>query len=306
MVNVLKRSPSDWRHASTPPGLISFGRWWWAAPGLLFVLLIHYAATLAGGFFSLTNYSGLGKWEFTGIDNFVAIFQDAAVLGVIGNTLLYAVAQMVGITTLGLLLAVALHRGLKSRYVLRAIIFLPIALSPLAVSYVWKYIFQVDGLLNQVLGALGLEHLQRVWLADPEYAIWTIVVVTIWQGTGLSMVIFLAGLARIPPELEEAAALDRADWWQRFRHVTLPGIAPSVSAVTLLTLVFGLRLFDPILALTGGGPVSATKNLALLVYQEAFTRGNFGYGAALSLVLTVIILIFAIIQQVIVRDRSQL
>jgi raffinose/stachyose/melibiose transport system permease protein len=305
MVKPHNRSSTESRRRGARPELISFGRWWWAAPGLLVVLLVQYAATLAGGFFSLTDYTGIGRFKFTGIDNFVAIFQDPVVLGVIGNTLVYAVAQMVGVTVLGLLLALALHRGLKSRYILRAVIFLPIALSPLAVSYVWKYIFQYDGLLNQTLAAVGLGDLQRVWLGDPKYAIWTIVSVTIWQGVGLSMVIFLAGLARVPHELEEAASLDRANLWQRFRHVTLPAIAPSVSAVTLLTLVFGLRLFDPILALTAGGPVSSTKNLALMVYQEAFTHGKFGYGAALSLILTVIILIFAIIQQFIVRDRTE-
>ncbi|ARJ04194.1 sugar ABC transporter permease [Cnuibacter physcomitrellae] len=283
--------------------LIAFGRWWWAGPALLAVLLVQYAATLAGTFFAFTDYSGVGTFTLTGLDNFVAIFQDPSVLGVIGNTLLYAVAQMVGTTILGLAFALALHRGLKSRYVLRAIVFLPIALSPLAVSYVWKFVFEYDGLLNQALGALGLEQFQRTWLGDPETAIWTVVTVIIWQGVGISMVIFLAGLSRIPAELEEAASLDRANLWQRFRYVTLPALRPSVTVATMLSLIFGLRLFDPILALTGGGPVSSSKNLALLVYEQAFTQGNFGYGAALSLILTVIILIFAIIQQLITRER---
>ncbi len=268
------------------------------------MLLVQYAATFAGTFFAFTDYTGIGSFDLVGFDNFVAIFQDPAVVGVIGNTLLYALAQMVGTTVLGLLFALALNRGLKSRYVLRAIIFLPIALSPLAVSYVWKFIFEYDGLLNQVLAAVGLADLQRTWLGDPETAIWTVVVVIVWQGVGISMVIFLAGLAGVPPELEEAASLDRANLWQRFRYVTLPALRPSVTVATMLSLIFGLRLFDPILAMTGGGPVSSSKNLALLVYQEAFTQGHFGYGAALSLILTVIILIFAIIQQFITRERS--
>ncbi|MFJ6651440.1 carbohydrate ABC transporter permease [Microbacterium sp. NPDC091313] len=297
--------PRPARAARTHRGpLIAFGRWWWAAPGVLLVVLIQYAATLAGGFFAFTDYSGVGSFHFTGFDNFVAIAQDPSVVGVIGNTLIYAVAQMVGTTVLGLLMALGLHRGLKTRAVLRALIFLPLALSPLAVSYVWKFIFQYDGLLNDVLLAVGLGDLRRTWLGDPDTALWTVVSVIVWQGVGLAMVIFLAGLSRVSPEVEEAAALDRANLWQRFWHVTLPALRPSIVIVTMLGLIFGLRLFDPILALTGGGPVSSSKNLALLVYQEAFARGNFGYGAALSLVLTVIILFFAVIQQLLTRRRD--
>lgn len=284
--------------------LIAFGRWWWAAPGMILVFLIHFVATLTGGYFAFTDYTGIGSFQFIGLANFVRIAQDPAVVGVIGTTIFYALIQMVGTTVLGLLFALGLNRGLKSRHVLRALVFLPLALSPLAVSYIWKYVFQYDGLLNESLLQLGLGDLRRTWLGDPDTALWTVAVVILWQGTGLAMVIFLAGLSRVSPEVEEAAALDRANQWQKFWHVTLPALRPSIGIVTMLGLIFGLRLFDPILAMTGGGPVNSSKNLALLVYQEAFSRGNFGYGAALSMVLTVIILFFAILQQFITRNRD--
>lgn len=285
-------------------GAIAYGRWWWMLPGLILAFLIHYVATAVGAFFAFTDYSGIGSFDVIGLDNFAEIFQDPVVLGAIGNTLFLAFAQLVGSNIVGLLLALGLNRLVKSRYILRTVFFLPTVLSPLAVSYVWRYIFEFNGPLNQVLGALGREDLQRVWLADPEASIWTIVVVIVWQNIGITMVIYLAGLATVAPELEEAAALDGAGRWKRFRFVVLPSVQPSVAIATMLMLIQGLRIFDPIIAMTGGGPAGATENLATQVYLESFARANFGYGAALALVLTVGILIFAALQQHLVRDRS--
>ncbi len=131
---------------------------------------------------------------------------------------------------------------------------MPVVLSPLATSYIWKFIFDFNGPLNLVLRGIGLDSMARAWIADPTWAIWTILVVLVWQNIGFSMVIYMAGLAAVPVEIEEAAAIDGANLWQRFWHVTLPSIRPAVAIATTLGLVNGLRVFDQIMALTAAAP----------------------------------------------------
>lgn len=293
----------------TPPPksrkqLISYGHWWWALPAVVLVIGVHYAATFTGGFFAFTNWTGLGDWEFIGLENFERIFADPQLIGAVWNTLFLAFGSVILTNVIGLLFALAINRTLKSRYILRTLLFMPVVLSPLAVAYVWKFIFQFDGPLNGFLGMIGLEDLQRVWLADPSWSIWAILLTVVWQQTGFTMVIYLAGLASVPVEVEEAAALDGAGIWGRFWHVTVPAIRPSIAIATTLGIIQGLRIFDQILALTGGGPAGATETLATEIYKQAFSLGQFGFGSALALVLTVIILAFAILQQYVTRDRE--
>jgi raffinose/stachyose/melibiose transport system permease protein len=284
--------------------LLQFGHWWWALPAIVLVIGVHYIATLTGGFFAFTNWTGLGDWDFIGLENFERIFQDPQLLGAVWNTLFLAFASVILTNVFGLLYALAINRMLKTRYILRTLLFMPVVLSPLAVAYVWKFIFQFNGPLNGFLGFLGLEELQKVWLADPTWSIWAILITVVWQQTGFVMVIYLAGLASVPVEVEEAAALDGAGIWGRFWHVTVPAIRPSIAIATTLGIIQGLRIFDQILALTGGGPAGATETLATEVYKQAFALGQFGFGSALALVLTVIILVFAVLQQYVTRDRS--
>lgn len=296
-----RRTPEPRRNRKP---LISYGHWWWALPAVVMVVGVHYVANLTGGFFAFTDWTGLGAWDFIGFDNFVRIFQDPQLIGAVWNTLFLAFGSVILTNVLGLLYALAINRMLKTRYILRTLLFMPVVLSPLAVAYVWKFIFQFNGPLNGFLAFLGLEDLQKVWLADPTWSIWAILVTVVWQQTGFVMVIYLAGLASVPVEIEEAAALDGAGLWGRFWHVVLPAIRPSVAIATTLGIIQGLRIFDQIMALTGGGPAGATETLATEVYKQAFSLGQFGFGSALALVLTVIILVFAIMQQYITRDRD--
>lgn len=284
--------------------LIQFGHWWWALPAVALVIGVHYLATLTGGFFAFTDWTGLGDWNFIGLENFERIFQDPLLLGAVWNTLFLAFGSVILTNVFGLLYALAINRMLKTRYILRTLLFMPVVLSPLAVAYVWKFIFQFDGPLNGFLGLIGLEEFQKVWLADPTWSIWAILITVVWQQTGFVMVIYLAGLASVPVEVEEAAALDGAGIWGRFRHVVVPAIRPSIAIATTLGIIQGLRIFDQILALTGGGPAGATETLATEVYKQAFSLGQFGFGSALALVLTMIILVFAILQQYATRDRE--
>ncbi|RFU18821.1 sugar ABC transporter permease [Geodermatophilus marinus] len=282
--------------------LISHGRWWWALPAVLMVVLIHYLATAGGALYAFTDWSGVGDFNFIGLENFRRIFADPAMIGSLTNTLFLAFGFLIATNVVGLVLALALNRTLKTRYLLRVLFFMPVVLSPLAVSYVWKFIFDFNGPLNGVLGWVGME--PQLWLADANLALWAVLVVMAWQTTGMVMVIYLAGLATVPTEIEEAAALDGAGNWRRFRHITLPSIRPSVAIASTLMLLQGLRVFDQVMALTGGGPAGATETLATQVYKETFALSNFGFGAALALLLTLIMLVFAVLQQAATKDRS--
>jgi raffinose/stachyose/melibiose transport system permease protein len=277
-------------------GAARFGSWWWTLPALTFVLLIHYIATGAGGFYAFTDWTGIGDWNWIGLENFRRIAEEGALGGALKQTLIITIAFVVCTNVLGLLFALALNRTLKSRYFLRVALFAPVVLSPLAVAYVFRFIFAQDGPLNQGLESVGLDSFTRTWLGDPEWGLFAIIVVMVWQQTGLAMVIYLAGLASVPIEQEEAATLDGANAWQRFRYVVLPSIQPSVAIASTLTLITGLRAFDQVMAMTGGGPFGATDTLATVIYRETFAFGQFGYGAALSLVLFVLVLAAALLQ----------
>lgn len=205
---------------------------------------------------------------------------------------------------IGLGLALALNRTVKTRNLLRALFFAPVVASPLAVAYIWTYLFDYKGPLNQLLEAVGEKSWQRPWLGDPTWAIWTVLVVLVWQFAGLTMVIYLAGLQGVPTELEEAAAVDGATTWLRFRRITFPLLAPAITVNVTLTTIFGLRVFDQVLALTGGGPVNATETLATQMFKQTWVNSRFGYGASIALVLSLLIAMFAVAQAVVLRRRE--
>lgn len=300
-----RRTPGAGPIARPRGRALEFGHWWWALPGIVLVIAIHYVATGVGGFFAFTNWTGIGSFKMVGWQNFETIFKDPTRLGALLNTLFLAFGSVLLGNVAGLVIALGLNRIIKTRYILRTLFFMPVVLSPLATAYVWKYIFDFDGPINVFLTSIGAGDLAKPWLADPQWAIWTVLVVLVWGSTGFAMVIFMAGLAGVPVEVEEAAAIDGANLWQRFRNVTLPAIRPAVAIATTLGIVQGLRVFDPIMALTSGGPAGATETLATQVYKQAFALGNFGGGAALALVLAAIILFFAVIQQRLTRSNPE-
>jgi raffinose/stachyose/melibiose transport system permease protein len=293
------------RRESRPknPYKLGFGRWWWALPAVVLMLALIYVTTASGAFYAFTDWSGIGDYNFVGLDNFAKIFRTSELTGALVNTLILAFGFLIFTNIFGLLFALALNRTLKSRVVLRTLLFMPVVIAPIAVSYVWKFIFAYNGPLNQTLAAIGLKSWQHDWLGDPHWALWCVLVVMVWQSVGFTMVIYLAGLATVPVELEEAAVLDGAGTFTRFRRIIVPMIQPSIAIATTLMLIQGLRVFDQVLALTAGGPAGSTQTLGTEVYQHSFVFNNFGFGASLALVLSVLILIFTVIQQYATRDR---
>ena len=168
-----------------------------------------------------------------------------------------------------------------------------------------EFIFSFEGALNYLLQALGFGGLRRPWVADPSAALWTILVVLVWQFSGLMMMFYLAGLNSIPEEVDEAAAVDGAGTFARVWHVTLPLLAPSLTIALTFSAVTGLRVFDQVIALTNGGPAGVTGTLATQVYKQTWTLGRFGYGAAFALLLSLFVAIVAISQLIVLRRREQ-
>jgi raffinose/stachyose/melibiose transport system permease protein len=278
----------------------------WAVPAVAITLCIHYIAVGAGSWYAFTDWDGVSAHaNFVGLDNFKAIFRDPTARKALTNTVMLAVSFVIVANVIGLLLALGLQRALKTRFFVRALFFAPVVLSALAVSYIWQYIFDFNGPLNAVLKDIGLGSWAKSWTGSPTWAIWTIWVVLVWQFSGLCMVLYLAGLEGIPTELNEAAAVDGASTIRRFRSVTLPLLAPAFTISLTLTMIMGLRVFDQVMALTGGGPVNASETLATQVYKQAFVSGRFGYSAATALLLTVLVLIVAMLQLWFLRSREE-
>ncbi|MBB3100244.1 raffinose/stachyose/melibiose transport system permease protein [Actinoplanes campanulatus] len=252
-----------------------------------FVVLIPSAR---GVYYAFTDWDGLDPdFAFIGLDNFTAMADDPDALQAIWHTLLIAVAITVLQNGLGLLLALGVNTAIKSRNLLRVLLFAPAVVAQIVTAYLWRNLLGPDGAVNSLLAGLGLDSWQQNWLGDPDLALWMIVLVVVWQYAGYSMVIFIAGLQSIPKEFHEAAAIDGTGPVRRFWSVTRPLLAPALTINVMLSVIGGLKLFDQVYGMTGGGPGHATDTISTLIYKDAFTLGEFGYSIALAAVLTVIV-----------------
>jgi ABC-type sugar transport system permease subunit len=194
---------------------------------------------------------------------------------------------------IGLLLAMLLWTRPKGFTLFRTVYFMPQVLSSVVIALVWGWIYNpIFGILNQSLDRVGLENLSRGWLGDPTYALYAVLGAGIWAEVGFVFVVFLAGLQNVSRDLLEAATLDGANIWQRFRDVTVPQLANVINVVTALLLIGGFSVFDIIMVMTNGGnPANSTEVIATYAYSQAFTQNRVGYAATLSLIMTAITLV---------------
>ncbi|GAB3277234.1 carbohydrate ABC transporter permease [Kineosporia babensis] len=286
--------------ATAPPGRRRVRRghsappWWFAAPALLLFAFVVLIPSARGVYYAFTDWDGLSPdFTWVGFGNFADMLDDPDALASIRHTLVIAVAITIIQNGLGLLLALGVNSAIKSRNVLRVLLFAPAVITPIVTAYLWRNLLGPEGAVNALFGALGLESLQKNWLGDPTLALWSVVAVIVWQFAGYSMVIFVAGLQSIPREVQEAAAIDGAGAVRRFWSVTRPLLAPAITINLMLSIIGGIKLFDQVWALTGGGPGHATDTLSTLIYKDAFTLGEFGYSIALAVVLTVIVAVIS-------------
>jgi raffinose/stachyose/melibiose transport system permease protein len=257
-------------------------------------------------FYAFTDWRGIGDKSFVGFSNFTALFHDERALGSLRNTLLLTVVIVLVQNGVGLALALGVHSRIKSRLVLRVIFFAPVVVSPVMVAFLWKYVYNPSPTagLNGLLGHVGLGGLRQDWLGNPSLALWSVAAMVVWQYAGFSMVVFLAGLEGIDKDVVEAATMDGAGPWQRFRRITWPLLAPSTTVNVMLSTIGGLKLFDQVFAATAGGPGYATETLSTVLYKEAFVFGRYGYSTAVALVLALFVAAVSLVQISYLRARE--
>ncbi|MFI1330362.1 carbohydrate ABC transporter permease [Streptomyces sp. NPDC020845] len=281
------------------------------AIGYLYILpaLLLYAAFLLYPFgqsvwLSFVHWDGLTVATPAGFDNYRDLFTDPALRAPFAHALLLLVFYSALPVAIGLLLAALMSRArVRGMTFFRTVLFLPQVLALIVVGVAWRSILAPDGLLNDTLHAVGLGSLARPWLGDYDWALPAVGIVGTWVGTGLCMVLFLAGAQRIPRELYEAARMDGAGPVREFFSVTLPGLRPQIAVALTLTIVAGLRNFDLIYITTSGGPGNSTSVPAYEVYHRAFETNQVGSAAAVGVALTVLIFVMTVTVSRLVEGR---
>ncbi len=269
----------------------------WILPALTVYGIFKLYPLVSGLHMSLLRWDGIEEPRYIGLRNFEKILSDEMTLTVLMNNVHYAVGTVVGKIVLSLILAILLHQALKGRTFYRTSLFMPVVMSFVVVGVLWSWLFNPQfGLINSLLRGLGLDFLVQDWLGDAAVALNSLIMVDIWKWYGFHMVIFLAGLQSIPDELYEAARIDGASVWQQFLHVTLPMLQPVMIVNVTISLMGAFNVFDIPFIMTAGGPANATNVMALHIYIRGFKFYRFGFSAALSYVLLVIVTLVAAIQ----------
>ncbi|MGW0709407.1 carbohydrate ABC transporter permease [Streptomyces sp. NPDC002643] len=258
-----------------------------------------------GVYLSMTDSLGGPVANFVGTEQYRAMADDPDVTAALWHTIVYAAVVVVAQNGLGLLFASMLFRRPKVRKTLSVVLLTPTLVSPVMAAFIWSYLYAPDGGINALLGAFGLDSLEHVWLGDTSTALYAVAGVNIWMFAGYSCAIFLAGYMSVPTELLDAAAVDGASGWQRFRSVEWPMLAPSLTVNVTLSLIGSLKVFEFPLVLTNGGPAGATETLTTLVYRNVFGGGKFAFGVAVSVLLLVTVVVLSSATSSLLRLRER-
>jgi multiple sugar transport system permease protein len=288
--------------------VVSAGRWredltgWaFAAPfvilfGLFMALPILASFLLSFTSFGLRDLANPVGTTVVGLDNYINLLSDKTFWTALFNTFYFVVVGVPVTLILGLLIANALNRGVtRFRTAYRVGYYLPVITSIVAIAVVWRFLLNPDvGLINMLLGGLGIRG--PAWLADPVFAMPSIIAMAVWRNLGFAMVVFLAGLQAIPAMLYEAASIDGASRWQAFRFVTVPMLRPTILFMTVITTIGYLQLFEEPFVMTGGGPLDKTLSVTMYMYQQGFTFFHQGYASSIAYVLFLIVAVIAFLQ----------
>ncbi len=259
--------------------------WLFCLPAVVFGAVFLIAPILLSFTFSFTDYHMLrGLHAFVGFENYVELFSDAVFGKAIVNTVKFVVFVVPLQCGLALLLALLVNRTAKGFGVFKLAYFAPVITSMTVVALLFMNFYDANGLFNLLLGTVGID--AQGFLHDPRQAMYSIIFMSVWQGAGYQMIILLAALQNVQPELYEAAGLDGANGWQKFRHVTLPGILSVGSFVLLITLIGAFKLFTQPYIMTQGGPDNSTMTVVLYIYERGMTDKLIGYGSAIAMLFT--------------------
>lgn len=271
---------------------------------LLYLIFVIYpiSQSIRYSFYDWNGFGPLTDW--VGLDNYASAFSDPLFVEAVKHNFIIIFLSLLLQIPFALAMALLLSRNLIGKGVFRVMFFAPYILSEVVTGVVWRQIYRPDGLLDQLLISVGAGDLTHLWLADPAIALYSLFFVISWKYFGFHMVLMLAGLQLIPSELEEAAAVDGATYWQGFRHVILPLLGPTIRVSVFLSIIGALQLFDIVWVTTRGGPVNSTSTMATYLVDWAFRRSQFGYASAVSVIVFGLSLIVALLYQRFVLSRD--
>jgi multiple sugar transport system permease protein len=292
-LNHVKQNISGARWSTLKQNLVAYS---FILPNLLGFALFTLVPMVFSLGLALMNWDGANEVTWAGLDNFRQLLRDETFRISLVNTFYYVIGTVPPTMIAALGLALLLNQRLSGRNFFRTTFFFPYVASLVAIAVVWNMLFHpAMGPVNQLLFTLGVENPPR-WSASVDWAMPTVIMASIWKGMGYYMIIYLAALQGIPSYLYEAAEIDGASAWQKFRYITLPMLTPATFFVSIMLIIASFKVFDLILVMTGGGPGRATNVLVIHTYNTAFKEFRFGYSSAIAMVLFVIVLVITIAQ----------
>jgi ABC-type sugar transport system permease subunit len=269
---------------------------------VLSLIIFLFIPMIISFWWSLNEYTGLTAAKFVGLDNYIKLLTDDKIFakGLMNTTLFVLLGMSIG-PTLGLLTALMLNQNIRLRSVFRTAYYLPVMTSLVVVSTIWVMLYNQNGLFNTILQNLGLHKIG--WLSDPHVAMISIAIASIWQGFGFETVVFLAALQSIPRELYEAAMMDGAGGWAKFRYITLPFLRPVILFVYIIGIIGSYQVFDQVFVMTSGGPVNSTTTIVYYLFNR-FMNHRLGYASAVAYTLFAILVVFSYLQMRISREKA--
>lgn len=291
-----KRAPRV--RTTTPRALPAF--YWMVWPAVIAFAAFHTLPVIVGIFFSFTNYAGYGGWNFVGFSNYLNLLKDDRVLQAYGFSFLFAIAATVLTNAFSLAIALGLNAKIKARNFWRGVYFVPYILAILVIGYVFQFFFANS--LPKILSGIPL--FADNILTNETWSWTAIVALAVWQACAFAIIIYLSGLQTIPSELYEASSLDGASPWRQFTSITFPLIGAFFTINVVLSLKGFLQVFDPIVALTNGGPGTSTESVTLLIFRGGFSGGEFAYQTANAVVFFIVITIVSLFQFRVLQRRE--
>ncbi|WP_353808504.1 carbohydrate ABC transporter permease [Agromyces sp. SYSU T00194] len=274
--------------------------YWMVWPAVIAFAAFHTLPVLIGIFFSFTNYAGYGAWNFVGVSNYLNLFRDDRALQAYGFSFLFAIVATLLTNAISLAIALGLNAKIVGRNTFRGVFFVPYVLAILVIGYVFQFFFSNS--LPKILSGIPL--FRDNILTNPDWAWTAIVVLAVWQACAFAIIIYLSGLQTIPSELYEAASLDGAGAWRQFRSITFPLIGAFFTINVVLSLKGFLQVFDPIVALTNGGPGTSTESVTLLIFRGGFSGGEFAYQTANAVIFFIVITLVSLFQFRVLQRRE--
>lgn len=262
-----------------------------AAVVLILFFFIPFFQTIGLSFFDYS--SNIYHAGFAGLKNYIDILHNPIFYKVMLNTLIYLVVAVPILAIVPLFLAILINQKIRGITLYKILIYLPVIVSIVVAAIAFKWLYAEQGILNYILNILHINSIG--WLTDPKYAIYSVIIVTIWKGIGYYMMIYLAALMSVPKELYEACDIDGAIFLTKHLTVTVPHIMPTIALVTTISSISAMKIFAEIYVMTKGGPLNSTKTIVYYIYEKAFENLDLGYASAMAVILLVIVMIFSLI-----------